>query len=300
MTSSSIDIDAACDFVWHEARLLDRRRLALLRGDEAAAAAVNAALRAYQNPDGGFGNALEPDLRTPLSQPQPAEFALRVLDETGELPADVIEALCDWLGTVTTRQGGVPFVLPSAMRHPHAPWWAAPEDPDADLNPTAAIVGMLLKHEVAHGWLGPAVDFCWRTIEAGEQPDEVHAFVAAFTFLEYVPDRPRAERAAERLGQRLVAEGHVTLDPEAEGYVHGPLQVAEGPDALAAGVFAPAAIEAAVDGLAAKQLPDGGWPITWSPPSDAAVCEWRGAVTVDALRRLVTWGRVDPDAVGAP
>ena len=159
---------------------------------------------------------------------------------------------------------------------------------------------MLLKHDVAHGWLGPAVDFCWRTIDGGEQPDEIHAFVAAFTFLEYVPDRPRAVRTAERLGERLVADGHVTLNPATDGYVHGPLEVAEGPDALAATLFAPAVIATALEGLATKQLPDGGWPITWDPPSDAALWEWRGAATINALRRLVAWGRVDPEATASP
>ena len=64
-------LDAAAGFVWRTARLLDRHRFAhlFLDGDRAP---VLAALAAYQNPDGGFGNALEPDLRGPASQPEPA------------------------------------------------------------------------------------------------------------------------------------------------------------------------------------------------------------------------------------
>lgn len=41
------------------------------------------ALRLYQNADGGFGNALEPDIRCPDSQPVPVQYALKVLDPVG-------------------------------------------------------------------------------------------------------------------------------------------------------------------------------------------------------------------------
>ena len=62
----SIRLDDAERFLWREARLIDRLRAqVLLRGG--AAESVIAALRPYQNEDGGFGHALEPDLRGPVS-----------------------------------------------------------------------------------------------------------------------------------------------------------------------------------------------------------------------------------------
>jgi hypothetical protein len=42
------------------------------------------ALRGYRNPDGGFGHALEPDLRCPGSQPAPTLYALEMLGEARE------------------------------------------------------------------------------------------------------------------------------------------------------------------------------------------------------------------------
>lgn len=121
-------------------------------------------------------------------------------------------------------------MLPSAKRHPHAAWWATEDDPAADLNPTAGIVGLLHKHGIRHRWLAPATDFCWRTIESGAKPDEPHAFITTFIFLEHVPDRGRAEAAMEHLGQRLLEEGHVALDPGAEGYVHTSLDFRSYPE----------------------------------------------------------------------
>src|SRR5690606_37910934 len=80
-------LDAAERFVRRDARLLDRHRFAhQFRGGPAGA--VVAALVPYANPDGGFGNALEPDLRGAASQPEAVAVALRVLDELAPAPGD--------------------------------------------------------------------------------------------------------------------------------------------------------------------------------------------------------------------
>jgi hypothetical protein len=65
-----VDRAAAETFIWDTARLLDRHRYALQFAD-GPAEPVLAALAGYQNPDGGFGHGLEPDLRCPSSQPGP-------------------------------------------------------------------------------------------------------------------------------------------------------------------------------------------------------------------------------------
>src|SRR5215467_6321237 len=114
------DLDKATEFIWSTARLLDRRRFAylFLGGDSQA---VLAALRPYQNLDSGFGNALEPDIRGPVSQPVPTWTALGVLDEADMMADPVVRSICDYLLSITTPEGGVPFVLPSVRNYPHAP-----------------------------------------------------------------------------------------------------------------------------------------------------------------------------------
>jgi hypothetical protein len=59
------DLEGAWDFILRNARVLDGRRFAF-RFDGGDSADVVAALRPYQNADGGFGHALEPDLRAAL------------------------------------------------------------------------------------------------------------------------------------------------------------------------------------------------------------------------------------------
>ena len=117
-----IDLDAAERFIWTNARLIERHRFAhLFKG--APPEPVVEAVRPYQNPDGGFGNALEPDLRTPTSQPIAVNSALEDLDEAGAFGDPMVERACDWLVTIRHPDGGVPFVLPTAAPHPRAPWW---------------------------------------------------------------------------------------------------------------------------------------------------------------------------------
>jgi hypothetical protein len=74
--------------------------------------------------------------------------------------------------------------------------------------------------------------------------------------------------------------------------------VAPTPDSRSRKLFTEAQITAHLDHLARNQQPDGSWPITWDPPSAAALLEWRGIVTLHALRTLDANGRLDSPAPG--
>ncbi len=291
------DFHAATRFLWSNARLIDRYRFAYLFLGADARPALRV-LETYQNTDGGFGNALEPDLRGPVSQPQPVELALHILDELEAMDDPMVERACDYLMTITTSDGGVPFVLPMREEYPRAPWWNTDPDPPASINPTAAIAGLLHKHRIGHQWLAGATEFCWRSIE-GEVERGGYDFATIFTFLEHVPDRARAEAAFERMGQQLL-QGVVSLDPNAEGHVFLPLQFAPTPESPARRLFDDATIERHVDAVVQQQQPDGGWPIAWEPPSPAAVCEWRGFVTIGVLQMLRGYGRLSATEMQIP
>src|SRR5829696_6165301 len=116
-----VDLVAAERFVFANARLLDRHRLAvLLHG--APVAPVLAALRAYRNPDGGFGHALEPDVRAPGSEPTSTLHAVEVLAEVGGLGDPMVTDAAAWIATIAEPDGGVPVMLPGAAAHPRAPF----------------------------------------------------------------------------------------------------------------------------------------------------------------------------------
>jgi hypothetical protein len=282
-------LDAAERFVWVSGRLLDRHRFAhLFRGGDPAA--VLDALRPYQNPDGGFGNALEPDLRGPASQPQPVEVALHVLAEVEALDDRMAGTACDYLTTITTAEGGVPFVLPGVRAYPRAPWWETGDDPPASLNPTAAIAGLLHRGGVRHPWLEPATEFSWRQIDRQGETG-TYEMRCVLLFLEHVPDRIRAGAALERVGPKLQEHGLVAPEPAGEGEAFSPLDYAPAPGSLARRLFADREVEAHLDALVDAQREDGGWPVGWPVWTPATGPEWRAWITIESVRRLQAYGR---------
>lgn len=276
--------ERAQTFMWTHARLLERHLFAHLFAN-GTRDAVLAALRPYQNADGGFGNALEPDIRAPVSQPVPVEMALKVLDIVDTFDDPMVTRACDYLLTITSAEGGVPFALPSINTYPRAPWWQAEDPPVASLNPTASIAGLLYKHGVVHPWLDAATRYCWDAI-AVTDTTEYHDLMPVLTFLEHAPDRQRADRELARVAARISTPGVVTLETNAEGYVKGPLDWAPTPASYCRRLFSGETITAHLAALEARQQADGGWPISWPPVSLASEAEWRGWTTIEALLTL--------------
>ncbi len=280
----------AQEFIWRNARLLERYLFtALFSGGSKEP--VLAALRAYQNEDGGFGNALEPDKRCPSSQPQDIEFALHILDAIDAMHDPMVTRACDYLVSITTAEGGVPAALPSLNAYPHAPWWTTEENPAASLNPTAAIAGLFLKHGIQHPWLETASQFCWREI-ASTETTEFHTLMPVITFLEHAPDRTRAEHELQRIAARLMQVGIIELDPQAQGYVQKPLDWAPTPQSYCRRLFDEKTLVPHLTALADRQQSDGGWPISWDALSPAVELEWRGRRTIEALRMLEAYGEL--------
>jgi hypothetical protein len=290
------DFDAAADFIWRHARLIDRHRFAyLFLGADPGP--VVGTLRAYRNPDGGAGHALEPDLRTPTSQPGAVQHLLEMLAEAGAADDPMVLEACHFLASITRADGGIPFVLPTAAEHPRAPWWQ-PADASS-LTQTAANAAALHALGAGHPWLDEATAFCWARIESGRIDGPYDARFAV-AFLDAVPDGARAEAALDALAPRLVHEGWLALDPAAAGELSfTPLEYSPEPGARSRRMFAAEAIDADLDALAAGQRDDGGWTFPWPEWSPAATLDWRGWLTVGALRRLQRNGRLDAPALGS-
>src|SRR5271165_1188599 len=283
------DFDAAADFLAGHARVLDKRVFQRLF-QNGGPAPVRDAIAAYRNDDGGFGHALEPDLRTAASQPAAVEMALRLMDAADAWDERLVRDACDWLVTIAPAEGGVTFVLPSVGQGPHAPWWVAPEGNPPSPIQTGQSTGALYERGFAHPWRDGATRVMWKLIDALTEPNAYEMF-GVLAFLQHVPDRSRAQAAFERVGPLLLEQGLAALDPDAAGEVHSPLDFAPLPDSIARPLFDNATIAAHLDHLAAAQRDDGGWMFNWPAWSPAAEADWRGFLTVDALRILRANGR---------
>jgi hypothetical protein len=283
------DLAAAAQFIATHARLIERRRFALIDGDGSGEAVVRA-LDAYRNADGGIG-MLEPDLRTPASQPSCLLYAFEVLHEAGAAERSLATGALDWLQTVTGDDGGVPFVAPSAQGWPHAPWFAPGDAPPSSLLMTAGIAAGALRLGLEHPWLDGATEYCWARVRDALTGDP-YTVRSVVDFLDAVPDRPRAEAALDALTARVPADGLLRVEEGTAEEVLRPLEIAPWPGHAARRLYADDLIERELDRLAAEQLNDGGWTFTWLAWNPAVAWEWRGIVTVAALRTLRAYDRL--------
>jgi hypothetical protein len=273
--------------------VLAPRCFARLFAPAGGATPVRDAVAAYRNADGGFGHGLEPDCRTPGSQPAAAAMAFHVLDEADAWDSELVRGACDWLAAVAPAEGGAAFVEAAALAGgPHAPWWVPEQGHPASLIATGMITGTLHARRVRHPWLDQASAVMWTRIAAAGASVSAYEMLGILPFLQHVPDRDRALAAFNQVGPLLLENNLVAIDPDAPGQVHSPLEFAPRPDSLARTLFDEAVIKAHLDHLAGAQLDDGGWTFNWLAWSPAAERDWRGYLTVDALHVLRANGRL--------
>ena len=115
-----------------------------------------------------------------------------------------------------------------------------------------------------------------------DPPAEAHTLRSAFSYLEATGG---GGPLRERLAEVLRRADWFKADAESDDYGVTPLE-------YPADIFSPDELTPHLDRLERDQQPDGGWPISWQPPSQASVLEWRAIVTIKALRTLREHGRL--------
>jgi hypothetical protein len=301
-TLSRARFGAARNFIETSGRPLE---VALLRHGlgESSAEAVMVALIAFQNPDGGFGHGLEPDMRSPASTAIATSIGLRLLVRIGA-PArhPTVVGAIDWLDGALDRENGVwPIVGRGVELAPHAPWWTWSDDLSAGwngfrFNPTAEILAHLYHYRAAT----PAGVF--ESAEAG-----LRRALGEIELLEGAYDLKCAIRLAGADGlpadlakplEALVRRSVAANDPADEHA--SPFDAAATPSSPFADLV-DGRIEAGLTGLIDSQAEDGGW--TWNPEWNwgfvdkkawaDAHRDWRGWITRENLETLTAYGRVE-------
>ena len=270
---------------------------------------VAAELKKFQNSDGGFGNALEPDLRSPSSSALATEMGMQILAKSGvsaEHPI-VIAAVAYILNSLD------PDTLPWRVApldvndHPHAPWW---HDEDGYLKrtfddyliiPRAGIIAVL--HHYAEllpaGWLSHSTA---TTLKAIKEMD-AEKFGGGGDALVYtrklaevnglaVGEKAWLSKKVQQLANQIVAR----KPEEWSQYCAPPLKLAPRPECITSGVLADC-LPSHLDYIIEGQHPEGFWDVTWawSDYPDAweiAKGEWRGYLTLETLLSLRAYGRI--------
>jgi len=305
--------DRARHFLKTQARPLDRA-LFEYRFENASTQAVITALMTYQNDDGGFGRALEPDLRTPTSSALATGIGLNTLRELGCAPSQpAVRQAVDYLVATIEQDAQVWRVAPhDTNAFAHAPWWhdeagsLARTFDDFLIIPRAQIVGLLWHvsaqgpEMVPGGWIEDLTERTVSGIESiaalgtGGGDDLVYALSLMET--EDLPDHFR-RRLARKL--RDVVPSVVSRDPQEWGsYCITPLKVAPSPNSFAADLIRDD-LQAYLDYQINRQTPEGTWDPVWTwgdsyPEAwPQARQECRGHLTLETLTSLRAFGRIE-------
>ena len=297
--------ERAADALRHEARPLERALFAHTF-ENGGRTAVLAALVPYQNDDGGFGRALEPDMRASASSVVATTMALDILrrvgatEETSGLPA----ALVYLIDNYDAETGRWPIISPAVEEAPHAPWWAYAESAtnfrDFWANPRASVVGYLWQYRkfVPSPFVEGALRSAATALLTYAQTMEMHDLMCYVDLLA-TPDLPGEMRQnmIDKL-RRVVARSVVMAPAEWNDYNLKPLTVVRSPQSELAAAVDPAVLDANLDYLIDAQEADGTWRPNWSwdfVDADAwaaAEREWRGVLTLRNLETLQAFGRL--------
>jgi hypothetical protein len=241
-------------------------------------AAVGAALAAYQNPDGGFGNRLEPDITAPASNPFAARIAMQVLLAVpGVATPTLRDGLATWLRDAQHADGDWHFA-PEVLAHPVAPWFAGWTFPS--LNPACCLAGYANRLGLATPEMLERVA---RLFAAKASLDEARTgeFYNLLPYVEYAAGVEFPERDAY---VNVLAVNIVATAQRDGGYVdpmHFFAHAIGGLPSLTARI-GPDLLASWTDRLLAEPSPDGGWPT----PYDDAWRVWETSSALTVLARL--------------
>jgi len=293
-------------FIKHHARPLEQRIYAY-EFEQGPKDAIFEALAAFQNPDGGFGNALEPDLRLPDSSVLTTTVGLQALREF-DAPADhppVRGALRYLLHTFDPAVMVWPITPPHTDDAPHAPWWTYGEDVAASwngflVNPRVEIIGYLYDYAPPGlpAWVREQLTTA-AVAYLDEHPDKIQMFdLLCYDRLIKTHALPEDTQATVIAKLTPLVDRLVVKDPaEWEKYNLMPLELVDAPDSPFAAVLGDV-IAQNLDFEIAHQADDGAWHPKWSwyglyPDTwPAAEREWAGVITLRTLKMLRNFERL--------
>ncbi len=294
---------SAKNFIMDQGRALDQRRFEF-HFEAGSADAVLTELASYQNDDGGFGNSLEPDIRTSASSAITTTVGFQVLREI-RAPAEhtlVREGIEYFLTTYDKSRRVWQIIPPEVEEAPHAPWWNYEDSPENFgqflVNPRTEIVGYL--HEFSDRVPTQLLKQLTTTVleHLESRPDEMEMHdILCFVKLAETETLPNSEKVWEKLAQAAAPRIARNAD-QLTGYVLKPLWLVSSPESPLAAEFKEE-VEMNLDFEIEQQGGDGSWspnfswgdqyPETWQ----IAKKEWQSKFTVDTLKTLRDFGRIE-------
>ena len=306
MNISKEKLISAVKYVRSYARRIDRLDLACYCGRGERSELIEA-LSAYQNDDGGFGQAIEPDFRVPDSSVTATTIAFNYLIEhNASSESGIVRKGIEYLiPTYHLETNSWPPVCKEITKYPRANWWEyyppiiyRPDEPDWG-NPNMQVVGIFNHYSdlVDSVFLSSLNEKAVAWLDSNETA-EAFALLCALRYCESLAGDDR-EHGRKRLSD-MVKE--VVEKEPAEWGKNKPQPVwyVRKPDALLANTFTEE-IQHNIDFLTSQQSHDGSWQPSWDwgrykGDWPQAKVEWAGHMTVANIKLLIDFRRLDaPD-----
>jgi len=192
MIYSREDYNKALHYFKHHGRTLDYHLVKNIAED--CKSEVMDALLSFQNEDGGFGNALEPDLRLPNSSAIATEVAINIMTSLAIEDLDIFNPIIDYLEKTFNHEKGYWVACPPEVdKHPRAEWWNFSNvDNFGKYNPSATLVGFIYKYrkDTHVIEIKNHVDHIIQYIKSDkEEAIEEHELFCLQRFLTYMPKK---------------------------------------------------------------------------------------------------------------
>lgn len=235
--------------------------------------AVIDALAAYQNEDGGFGNRLEADIASPVSNPFATRLAMQhLLSLRDRRRGQLVDNLATWLQQAQHEDGDWHFTR-EVYDAPLPPWFAGWTFPS--LNPACCLAGLGKRLGMTTAEMEARVARLFSRLATLEEA-RTGEFYTLLPYVEYVPAVDLDERVvwlnaiAANIADTAAKGGYSDAGHFFEHALGGPRVLSRLP---------PETITTFADQLLDERQGDGGWPTPYDPA-------WRPSVTAGALTTL--------------
>lgn len=280
----------AREFIHKNARPLDSSLFNYIF-EEGSRDAVAEELSKFQNSDGGYGNALEPDFRLQASSPMATSVGLqycKVIDAS--VSEYIVSGAIQYLLSTYDREHGYwPSTYLDVNNDPHAPWWnleeVKPPTEERWGNPCAELAGHIHRYKslVPNDFIVDLNRRIQENIESSEHIDGLYNVMCWERAYREFPESLQS-MASEKI--RKTFEKIAPLKQEDLGEIRI-LWLA--PDSEAILLSYPENVYNLMHQEIERQSDDGGWWPTWKWGQyedvwPIAEKEWAGKITLDCLR----------------
>ena len=294
-----LSLDQAHNYIRKFGRPLEKELFNFHFTNEGDSKKVISELEKFQNSDGGFGNALEADLRTDKSSALAISFALPILVDVGaKADSEIVKGLINYLIKALDRENlRWEITTKETQNKPHAPWWAGDTLSNfrgCFANPRGTILGCLANLEALPRELDCVLEDTVSFFSSPPGKLTMHDIICGIDLVNSKIDEEFKERFRDKLLEATLED--VERDSAKwNEYSSWPIWFVPRPKSFAYEELKDL-IQENLEIFAKSQLEDGSWAVPWSwegsfPDEWAkAEQEWKGVLIVKYLKAFKSFG----------